>query len=180
MKPLKTEGRKVDGQDSGDGRRKGESWAPVLFKLGQRAQLGKPGPAVKSPLSTNKSSENQIKLEEVRKRVVKKIKHDEGPSAVRPAARGKEARGKETRPKGKTYRKAHYDPREVSPGRAQEKLDRRLRLDSKPGGRSNSRYQHKKSQLRLGSDRFNQPYRDRLDRPWSIDEDEGGPNYEES
>ena len=45
----------------------------------------------------------------------------------------------DTRPKGKTYRKAHYDPREVEPEKAKEKLDRRLRRDSKCGALSNSR-----------------------------------------
>ena len=35
----------------------------------------------------------------------------------------------------------------------------------------------KLSRSRLGSDRFARPYRERLDRPWSIDEDEDGPHY---
>ena len=45
----------------------------------------------------------------------------------------------DTRPKGKTYRKAHNDPREVEPEKVKEKLDRRLRRDSKCGALSNSR-----------------------------------------
>ena len=63
-------------------------------------------------------------------------------SPQRPAtsrgARGTSRVG-DTRPKGKTYRKAHNDPREVEPEKAREKLDRRLRRDSKCGALSKSR-----------------------------------------
>jgi len=93
-----------------------------------------------------------------------------GPPMVNPAP----TRVKETRPKGKTIRKAHYDPHEVSDEKANEILARRLQNDSKCGGRSKSRIVSKKSP-RLGSDRG----RLRLDRIYSYDEDEDGPRYEE-
>ena len=37
------------------------------------------------------------------------------------------------KPKGKTYRKAHYDPKEVDGVRANQILERRQRNDTKPG-----------------------------------------------
>jgi len=93
-----------------------------------------------------------------------------GPPMVNPAP----TRLKDSRPKGKTIRKAHYDPHEVSDEKANEILARRLQNDSKCGGRSKSRIVSKKSP-RLGSDRG----RLRLDRIYSYDEDEDGPRYED-
>ena len=37
------------------------------------------------------------------------------------------------KPKGKTYKKGHYDPKEVDEARANQILDKRQRNDSKPG-----------------------------------------------
>jgi len=79
------------------------------------------------------------------------------------------------RPKGKTHRKAHYDPKEVPDERAKQILGRRQRNDSKPGGLSKSRMFGKKHP-ELGSNRgFRRPYRERPDRPFNFDKDEEGP-----
>lgn len=91
-----------------------------------------------------------------------------GPPLLSPAT----TRVKESRPKGKTIRKAHYDPREVPEDKANEILARRLQNDSKCGGRGKTRIMSK-APPRLGSDRG----RARPDRIHSFDEDEDGPRY---
>ena len=51
------------------------------------------------------------------------------------------------RPKGKTYRKAHYDPKEVPDDKAKRILEKRQRNDSKPGGHIHSLYVVPKTSL---------------------------------
>jgi len=76
------------------------------------------------------------------------------------------------RPTGKTYRKAHYDPKEVPDDKAKQILEKRQRNDSKPGGLSKSRMFGKKHQELGGNRGYRQPYRERPDRPFNFDEDE--------
>jgi len=79
---------------------------------------------------------------------------------------------KDYRPKGKTYRKAHYDPKEVADDKVKQILERRQRNDSKAGGLSRSRMWGKKHQELGGNRGFKRSYRKRPDRPFNFDEDE--------
>jgi len=73
-------------------------------------------------------------------------------------------------PRGKTYRKAHYEPREVSQDKAEEILKRRLINDSKNGGQSKTRMWRKKCRELGGNRGFSRPYRERPDRPFNFDQ----------
>merc|ERR1719234_959667 len=76
------------------------------------------------------------------------------------------------RPKGKTYRKVHYDPKEVADNKAKQILERRQRNDSKSGGLSRSRMWGRRHQELGGNRGFKRSYRERPDRPFNFDEDE--------
>ena len=68
-------------------------------------------------------------------------------------------------------------PKEVPDGRFQRILLERMRNDSKPGGSSMTRMYGKKQPKKLGGNRgHKRPYRERLDRPFSFDDDENGPS----
>ena len=68
-------------------------------------------------------------------------------------------------------------PKEVPDGRFQRILLERMRNDSKPGGLSRTRMYGKKQPKELGGNRgHKRPYRERLDRPFSFDDDENGPS----
>merc|ERR1719204_2204502 len=66
-------------------------------------------------------------------------------------------------PRRKTYRKALYDPREVSRDKAEEILKRRN------GGQSKSRMWGKKCRELGGNRGFSRPYRERPDRLFNFD-----------
>ena len=76
------------------------------------------------------------------------------------------------RPKGKTYRAAHYGPRNYDDKKVQEIICKKKINDSKPGGRSwtQGKLKCKKG---LGSERSNQP---NMARVWNINWDEKTPN----
>ena len=68
-------------------------------------------------------------------------------------------------------------PKEVPDGRFQRILLERMRNDSKPGGLSRTRMYGKKQPKELGGNRgHKRPYRERLDRPFSFDDDKNGPS----
>jgi len=157
-------------------------------KLGQQkeAAVKKEGQSSKSETDHERSKaikpepQENLKLESrgrkmsaQQEQLLKKLQR--GPTLISPPAQ----RVKEQRPKGRTIRKAHYDPHEVPEEKKEAILARRLQNDSKCGGRSRTSIMSKGPQ-RLGSDRgFGRPYRERPDRCFSIDEDEDGPRYPE-
>jgi hypothetical protein len=66
--------------------------------------------------------------------------------------------------KGKTYRKAHYNPQVKTKEEASAILAKRQINDSKPGGRSRSRGWRRMETMRLGSERGTP----NMARPWSF------------
>ena len=82
------------------------------------------------------------------------------------------ARAQDHRAKGHTNK-----PKEVPNGSIRRVLLERMRNDSKPGGLSRTRIYGKKQPNKLGGNRgHKRPYRERLDRPFSFDDDENGPS----
>ena len=75
-------------------------------------------------------------------------------------------------PKGKTYRAAHYGPRNYDEQKVQEIIQKKTINDSKPGGRSWTQGKIKSKNV-LGSERSSQP---NLARVWSFNWDEETPN----
>ena len=82
---------------------------------------------------------------------------------------------KDYRPKGKTYKKAHYDPRELPDDRAKQIFKKRQSNDSKSGVQSSSRMWGKRHPELGGNMVFKRSYRERLDRPFSFDQDKEAP-----
>ena len=76
------------------------------------------------------------------------------------------------RPKGKTYRAAHYGPRNYDEEKVQQIIRKKKINDSKPGGRSWTQLKSKKV---LGSERSNPP---NMARVWNINWDEETPNQD--
>ena len=69
----------------------------------------------------------------------------------------------------------HYDPKEMPDDRAKQIVKKRQSNDSKSGGQSSSRMWGKRHPELGGNRVFKRSYRERLDRPFSFDQDEEGP-----
>ena len=78
------------------------------------------------------------------------------------------------RPKGKTYRAAHYGPRNYDDQRVQEIIKKKKMNDSKPGGRSWTQGKLKTQKV-LGSERLNPP---NMARVWNINCNEETPDQD--
>ena len=78
------------------------------------------------------------------------------------------------RPKGKTYRAAHYGPRNYDDQKVQEIIQKKKMNDSKPGGRSWTQGKLKSRKV-LGSERLNPP---NMARVWNINWDEDSPDQD--
>jgi len=117
----------------------------------------------------NQLTENERKFGTQREKMWERMRQRKAsaPQLV-PALSAVKVRNKN--PRGKTYRKAHYDPREVSRDKAEEILKRRLINDSKNGGQSKSRMWGKKYRELGGNRGFSRPYRERSDRPFNFDQ----------
>jgi len=119
--------------------------------------------------AANQLTENERKISSQREKMWERMRQRKvsAPQVV-PALSAEKMRNKN--PRGKTYRKAHYDPREVSRDKAEEILKRRLINDSKNGGQSKSRMWGKKCRELGGNRGFSRPYRERPDRPFNFDQ----------
>ena len=78
------------------------------------------------------------------------------------------------RPKGKTYRAAHYGPRNYDAQKVQEIIKKKKINDSKPGGRSWTQGKLKSKKV-LGSERLNPP---NMARVWSFNWNEETPDQD--
>jgi len=119
--------------------------------------------------TANQLTENEQKFSRQREKMWERMRQRKASAPqVVPALSAVKMRNKN--PRGKTYRKAHYDPREVSRDKAKEILRRRLINDSKNGGQSKSRMWGKEYRKLGGNRGFSRPYRERPDRPFNFDQ----------
>jgi len=142
------------------GREQGRQHLQVLAKSGSRQ-------TTRGPASTNQLTENERKFSNQREKMWERMRKASAHQVV-PALSVVKMQNK--KPREKTNRKAHHDPREVSSGKAEEILKRRLINDSKNGGQSRSRMWGKKYRELGGNRGFSRPYRERPDRPFNFDE----------